>query len=161
MFFSNFTPTQVCKNQRYIADWSKILMNQHEQLRYEIDSIRNLLKHESYCIHQLAAKIKRLTQGVQIHLALEHTFLNPALDKVEVSEIRIRQLTDGFTLLDLACNQATSLINTLLLSPHDEIRKLKYEDRVNRLLSLISVQILEEDGFYFSMRGVAGAFYEN
>ena len=142
------------KSTHDVSSWSAILMKQHTQLQQEITIIEDFLSLPSFSPLLLDAKVKRLIKGVKLHLDLESTFLNPALEQTTISAHNKQKLGDGYLALQNLCDQTLSLVKSLTLFPNNRQLHTEHLPQVKRLLKTIQARLEEEDSTFSQLHSV-------
>ena len=131
--------------------WPGVLIDQHNDLDVEIESVNALLSERRCSLIQLDMRLKRLTKGLLTHLELEANFLTPILGVSTVSSQQENYLNQGFDALFTACKATTEYIHSLkVISGHRVITE-KQAERVGLFLKDIKERLNDEEIIYYQI----------
>lgn len=143
--------TQSEKLFEMLSKWPEILMAQHIELGFEIDSVNGLLNTKSCNLIQLDVSLKKLTKAVLIHLELEAQFLVPTLASTKVLAQHTNYMSEGFDALFEICQATTVYVHSLKLDFGNCLVTDKQSEHIAYFLDEIKNRLNDEDVIYSQM----------
>lgn len=135
--------------QAKLADWSAILISHHQDLHQEVQQITTLLDSPDSLFLQLEARLRRLGHAVRMHLELEDSFLNPALQQNgALTPMTLQRLQLGYDdLHDLVASTLRFIHQEKQISSSLQLTSAQAQT-VRHLLAEICQRLDLEDGIY-------------
>lgn len=135
-------------NAHEVHLWSNVLLEQHEQMRAEIQSLEELLKKSSPSTLIVDVKVKKLIRALIMHLDLEANFLYPELLKSQYYSKDCKTLMDGYQCLKNTCHDAKAFIQQLKIKNGNRPIKVSQIKVILNFIHKIKTRLETEDVIY-------------
>lgn len=138
----------------HLAEWARVLLHHHRDLRREIEQLRTLVRDPRCRLLQLEARLRRLGRAVSMHLELEACFLEPALAPDDGAEgAALSGLRAGYDELQRLLRRSADFLQREKLTPAAATLSPAQRSATVRLLAEVGRRLRQEDGQYRRLRG--------